>query len=144
MVHGLIKNRCRAFSGILLLVSAGTYAATATTPATNTGNIIAPAPIQGTNPFSGGNVQAEQHSATPLVLHENELLSQSIKTWVTSNGYKLYWNSKKDFVVYSAITLNGSTNDEILQSLGELFFAENYGLVVKNYQKNRVIVIDEM
>lgn len=142
MVSGLIKKCCCALSSVLLLVAAGVNAETANTPVTASGNIIAPAPIKGTNPFSSGVTAT--NSTTPLVLHENELLSQSIKSWVNGNGYKLFWNSKKDFIIYSAITLNGKSNDEILQSLGELFFAENYGLVVKNYQKNRVIVIDEM
>lgn len=71
-------------------------------------------------------------------------MSQEVKKWVEKNGYKLYWNSKKDYLVYNNITLSGKTDDEILQSLGELFFSENYGLVVKKYQKNRVIVIDDM
>ncbi|OAT55630.1 hypothetical protein M989_00649 [Kluyvera georgiana ATCC 51603] len=71
-------------------------------------------------------------------------MSQEVKKWVEGNGYKLYWNSKKDYVVYNNITLSGKTDDDILQSLGELFFSENYGLVVKKYQKNRVIVIDDM
>ncbi|MFD2023329.1 hypothetical protein ACFSKS_23285 [Pseudocitrobacter faecalis] len=40
--------------------------------------------------------------------------------------------------------MSGRSDDEILQQLGELFFSENYGLVVKKYEKNRVIVIDEL
>ncbi|MCM7589151.1 toxin co-regulated pilus biosynthesis Q family protein [Enterobacter chuandaensis] len=83
-------------------------------------------------------------SATSLVMQENELLSQAIKQWAASNHYKLFWNSKKDYLIYNTITLSGKTDDDILQSLGELFFSENYGLVVKKYEKNHVIVIDEM
>lgn len=79
-----------------------------------------------------------------MVIRENELLSQGVKAWVAGNGYKLFWNSKKDYLVYNDITLTGKTDDDILQALGELFFSENYGLVVKKYEKNRVIVIDEM
>ncbi|WP_312211989.1 TcpQ domain-containing protein [Pseudescherichia sp.] len=81
---------------------------------------------------------------SPMVIQENELLSQGVKDWVSANGYKLFWNSKKDYLVYNDITLAGKTDDDILQALGELFFSENYGLVVKKYEKNRVIVIDEM
>jgi len=92
------------------------------------------------NPFS----HSETAAAHPMVIQENELLSQGVKEWVTVNGYKLYWNSKKDYLVYNTITLTGKTDDDILESLGELFFSENYGLVVKKYEKNRVIVIDEM
>ncbi|MCU6426818.1 toxin co-regulated pilus biosynthesis Q family protein [Enterobacter sichuanensis] len=96
------------------------------------------------NPFS----DSAQNVAIPLVpsliIEENNLLSQEIQKWVTGNGYKLFWNSKKDYLVYNRITLSGKSDDEILQALGELFFSENYGLVVKKYQKNRVIVIDEM
>lgn len=95
---------------------------------------------QGKNPFNN----AEPTVIRPMVIQENELLSQGVKSWVTANGYKLFWNSKKDYLVYNDITLAGNTDDDILQALGELFFSENYGLVVKKYEKNRVIVIDEM
>ncbi|MGX5027240.1 TcpQ domain-containing protein [Enterobacter asburiae] len=87
---------------------------------------------------------APAQTATSLVMQENELLSQAIKQWAASNHYKLFWNSKKDYLIYNTITLSGKTDDDILQSLGELFFSENYGLVVKKYEKNHVIVIDEM
>ena len=95
---------------------------------------------QAKNPFH----DLEPVTIHPMVIQENELLSQGVKSWVSANGYKLFWNSKKDYLVYNDITLTGKTDDEILQALGELFFSENYGLVVKKYQKNRVIVIDEM
>lgn len=82
--------------------------------------------------------------ARSLVLPENILLSQALKQWSEGNHYKLFWNSKKDYLIYNTITLSGKSDDDILQSLGELFFSENYGLVVKKYEKNHVIVIDEM
>lgn len=98
----------------------------------------------GRNPFTGeGNAQTSS-PVMPLTLQENSLLSQEINKWVIANGYKLFWNSNKDYLVYNNITLSGKTDDDILQALGELFFSENYGLVVKKYQKNNVIVIDEM
>lgn len=95
---------------------------------------------QGKNPFH----DSEPTALRPMVIQENELLSQGVKAWVNGNGYKLFWNSKKDYLVYNDIMLNGNTDDDILQALGELFFSENYGLVVKKYEKNHVIVIDEM
>lgn len=98
----------------------------------------------GRNPFTGDTYHADTPSAPPLVIQEDKLLSQEIRKWVEANGYKLFWNSAKDYLVYNNITLAGKSDDEILQELGELFFSENYGLVVKKYQKNRVIVIDEM
>jgi len=92
------------------------------------------------NPFS----HSESAATRSMIIKEDKLLSQEVKAWVTGNGYKLFWNSKKDYLVYNDITLTGKTDDDILQALGELFFSENYGLVVKKYQKNHVIVIDEM
>lgn len=96
------------------------------------------------NPFASETQSTASPSTPSLVIMENSLLSQEIGKWVTRNGYKLFWNSKKDYRVYNSITISGKNDDEILQELGELFFSENYGLVVKKYQKNRVIVIDEM
>ncbi|EQC2551069.1 TPA: TcpQ domain-containing protein [Enterobacter sichuanensis] len=96
------------------------------------------------NPFSDSAQNVAIPLVSSLIIEENNLLSQEIQKWVTGNGYKLFWNSKKDYLVYNRITLSGKSDDEILQALGELFFSENYGLVVKKYQKNRVIVIDEM
>lgn len=96
------------------------------------------------NPFSDSAQNVAISLVSSLIIEENNLLSQEIQKWVTGNGYKLFWNSKKDYLVYNRITLSGKSDDEILQALGELFFSENYGLVVKKYQKNRVIVIDEM
>lgn len=129
----------------LLLCSFGTTASMNSSPSLNapalTGNAT---PTAGVNPFSAGQQLLSATSVLSLSIRENELLSQEVNKWVEGNGYKLFWNSKKDYVVYNNITLSGRNDDEILQSLGELFFSENYGLVVKKYQKNRVIVIDDM
>ncbi|RAU51595.1 pilus assembly protein [Pseudocitrobacter sp. RIT415] len=130
------------FYGYITLLVLGTSSALAATGGTTS------ATPQATvrNPFQGGSVSTGASStiAPSLVLHENELLSQGVKKWVEGNGYKLFWNSKKDYLIYNDITLSGRSDDEILQQLGELFFSENYGLVVKKYEKNRVIVIDEL
>lgn len=99
---------------------------------------------KGRNPFTGEGHTQTSSPVMSLTLQENSLLSQEINKWVIANGYKLLWNSNKDYLVYNNITLSGKTDDDILQALGELFFSENYGLVVKKYQKNNVIVIDEM
>lgn len=96
------------------------------------------------NPFRTEDSMLTVTSSSALVLNENELLSEGINSWAVAHGYKLFWNSKKDYLVYNTINLSGKTDDEILQSLGELFFSENYGLVVKKYEKNHVIVVDEM
>ncbi len=100
--------------------------------------------VNAINPFSGSMAVSNTPHAKELILQENQLLSQEIKAWVAGNGYKLFWNSKKDYLIYNTISITGKTEDDILQSLGEIFASENYGLVVKKYEKNRVIVIDEM
>jgi len=78
-----------------------------------------------------------------LVLHENVLLSQGLNQWAKDSGYKMLWNSSKDYLIYSTITFTGSTTDDVLGDLGKLFSSENYGLVIKLYQKNRVLIVDE-
>ncbi|RJT53894.1 pilus assembly protein [Rahnella variigena] len=80
----------------------------------------------------------------PLTLNSGELLSQGIKKWAESLGYKLLWQSKNDYLIYSHIILAGKDDDEVLTELGKLFSSENYGLIIKNYQKNRVLIIDDM
>lgn len=132
------------FYGCLTLLILGTTSALAATGATSPTTVSPQTTVR--NPFQGGSVATGSSSAfaPSLVLHENELLSQGVKKWVEGNGYKLLWNSKKDYLIYNDITMSGRTDDEILQQLGELFFSENYGLVVKKYEKNRVIVIDEL
>lgn len=130
------------FYGYITLLVLGTSSALAATG----GTMSATPQATVRNPFQGESVSmgASSTIAPSLVLHENELLSQGVKKWVEGNGYKLFWNSKKDYLIYNDITLSGRSDDEILQQLGELFFSENYGLVVKKYEKNRVIVIDEL
>lgn len=75
-------------------------------------------------------------------LQENHLLSLDIGTWAKAQGMHLLWNSKRDYLIYSPIHLTGKDRDEVLDQLGQLFLSENYGLVVKLYEKNNVLVID--
>lgn len=75
-------------------------------------------------------------------LQENHLLSLDIGTWAKAQGMHLLWNSNRDYLIYSTINLTGKNRDEVLNQLGQLFLSENYGLVVKLYEKNNVLVID--
>lgn len=75
-------------------------------------------------------------------LQESHLLSLDIGTWAKAQGMHLLWNSNRDYLIYSTINLTGKNRDEVLNQLGELFLSENYGLVVKLYEKNNVLVID--
>lgn len=75
-------------------------------------------------------------------LQESHLLSLDIGSWAKSQGMHLLWNSNRDYLIYSSIHLTGKNRDEVLNQLGELFRSENYGLVVKLYEKNNVLVID--
>ncbi|TGG99031.1 TcpQ domain-containing protein [Escherichia coli] len=77
-----------------------------------------------------------------LTLNESSLLSQEVKNWAQKQGYKLLWKSDKDYIIYKNVNLNGQSNEDILRSLGELFSSEQYGLVVKLYAGNNVLVID--
>ena len=145
---------------ITLLLSLGQFAQAAVNADLNLtpvpANISPEAPH---NPFSGGeNAAAKATSTTtttmlspapvpltfPLTLNSGELLSQGIKRWADSLGYKLLWQSKNDYLIYSHIILAGKDDDEVLTELGKLFSSENYGLIIKNYQKNRVLIIDDM
>lgn len=81
-------------------------------------------------------------SRLKMVLQENHLLSQDIQVWAKAQGMHLLWNSNRDYLIYSSITLTGKSRDEVLNQLGQLFRSENYGLVVKLYEKNNVLVID--
>jgi len=78
-----------------------------------------------------------------LVLHENRLLSQEIKAWANKVGYKLLWNSDSDYMIFTDTVISGKNNDEILTDLSNIFVSENYGLVIKFYSKNKVLIIDE-
>ncbi|EKC2495420.1 TcpQ domain-containing protein [Salmonella enterica] len=75
-------------------------------------------------------------------LQESHLLSQDIGVWAKSQGMHLLWNSNRDYLIYSPIHLAGKDRDDVLNQLGQLFRSENYGLVVKLYEKNNVLVID--
>lgn len=77
-----------------------------------------------------------------LILKENSLLSQEVKHWAQKQGYKLLWRSDKDYIIYKTVRFNGQSREDILKSLGDLFSSEQYGLVVKLYAGNNVLVID--
>ncbi|HDS6852050.1 TPA: TcpQ domain-containing protein [Enterobacter cancerogenus] len=135
-------------AGILLCSMSYAHASMNTSPAVESSTNAAAPVVEKTprNPFTTESVVSPAYSPSvaSLILQENVLLSQAIKQWAENNHYKLFWNSKKDYLIYNTITLSGKTDDDILQSLGDLFFSENYGLVVKKYEKNHVIVVDEM
>ncbi|EFN9442037.1 TcpQ domain-containing protein [Escherichia coli] len=77
-----------------------------------------------------------------ITLKENSLLSQEVKNWAQEQGYKLLWRSDKDYIIYKTVRFNGQSREDILKSLGYLFSSEQYGLVVKLYTGNNVLVID--
>ncbi|EBS4373288.1 pilus assembly protein [Salmonella enterica subsp. enterica serovar Oranienburg] len=77
-----------------------------------------------------------------MTLQENHLLSQDIAEWARKQGLRPLWNSNRDYLIYSTITLTGKDRDGVLSELGQLFRSENYGLVIKLYEKNNVLVID--
>ncbi|MGL5698328.1 MAG: TcpQ domain-containing protein [Kluyvera sp.] len=110
------------------------------------------APSAPRNPFSEGNTAGNVTSVSAPVftapeikidLLEEELLSQQLSKWAQQNGYKLLWNSSTDFVIYKAIHLQGKSLQDVLIKLGQVFTSENYGLVIKDYQANNVLIIDE-
>lgn len=144
----IIKCNKWTMAGILLCSMSYAHASMNTSPAVEPSTNAAAPVVEKTprNPFTSESVVSPVYSSSvaSLVLQENVLLSQAIKQWAENNHYKLFWNSKKDYLIYNTITLSGKTDDDILQSLGDLFFSENYGLVVKKYEKNHVIVVDEM
>ncbi|EOU3971291.1 TPA: TcpQ domain-containing protein [Salmonella enterica] len=77
-----------------------------------------------------------------LTLKENALLSQEVENWAQEQGYKLLWRSDKDYIIYKTVIFNSQSREDILKSLGDLFSSEQYGLVVKLYTGNNVLVID--
>lgn len=99
------------------------------------------APSEGSGMISSVQ-QSGSHGPLPMNLQENHLLSLDIDNWARAQGMHLLWNSNRDYLIYSTITLNGDNRDAILDQLGQLFRSENYGLVVKLYEKNNVLVID--
>ncbi|ECG5644057.1 pilus assembly protein [Salmonella enterica subsp. enterica serovar Poona] len=97
---------------------------------------------------SGRTTSATEYSVAQgaprltLTLQERHLLSQDISAWAKTQGMSPLWNSNRDYLIYSTINLTGKNRDEVLNQLGQLFLSENYGLVVKLYEKNNVLVID--
>jgi toxin co-regulated pilus biosynthesis protein Q len=162
IMKGMIKTTSALTLCLCALWSASIHAdMDKSKPNTSDLNSTPPLEIQGKNPFSVGDTQpkvsAEKavqknkplvHAEVTiqdqiLVLHENYLLSQEVKVWAEKVGYKMLWNSDSDYILYSTIVLSGKTNDEILNELGNIFFSENYGLIIKFYSKNKVLIIDE-
>ncbi|MEB2436800.1 hypothetical protein [Citrobacter braakii] len=39
--------------------------------------------------------------------------------------------------------MQGKSTQDVLVKLGQVFTSENYGLVIKDYQANNVLIIDE-
>lgn len=77
-----------------------------------------------------------------ITLNEGALLSQEIKQWAVTQNYKLLWSSDKDYIIYRTVRFEGKSTEDILRSLGELFSSEQYGLVLKLYTGNNVLVVD--
>ncbi|EBF4234766.1 pilus assembly protein [Salmonella enterica] len=77
-----------------------------------------------------------------LLLRKDALLSKELGSWVNQGGYTLLWNSNRDYIIYNTITLRADSFDNILNELGKLFDSENYGLIIKQYEVNKVIIID--
>ncbi|HAT1681642.1 TPA: pilus assembly protein [Klebsiella oxytoca] len=106
---------------------------------------MTPPPVAGqpAGETSGQPVSAGAYNPwLTLTLLENHLLSQDIGAWAQAQGLHPLWNSNRDYLIYSTIHLTGKSRDDILGQLGQLFRSENYGLVVKLYEKNNVLVID--
>lgn len=104
---------------------------------------VQPVMSTGTSPVQRYASAVSSYPTRALVLHENILLSQGLNQWAKDSGYKMLWNSNKDYMIYSTITYTGATADDVLGDLGKLFASENYGLVIKLYQKNKVLLVDE-
>lgn len=77
-----------------------------------------------------------------LLLRKDSLLSKELESWLNQSGYTLLWNSNRDYIIYNTITFQADKFDNVLNELGELFESENYGLVIKQYEVNKVIIID--
>lgn len=101
-------------SGVMAFASFLCQPAWATPPVTG-GKLAELQPTEPRNPFSGGGGPAT--NAVPIImpapvdiklrLVEDELLSQQLTVWARQNGYKLLWNSGKDFMIYQSIYLHG-------------------------------------
>lgn len=94
-------------------------------------------------PVFSADTTRSQNTRVSLNLREGELLSQQLTTWAETNGYKLLWNSSHDYVIFKSIYINETNVESVLERLGQLFISEYYGLVIKNFQKNNVLIIDE-
>lgn len=88
------------------------------------------------------NVISNAYKSQTLLLRKDGLLSKELGAWVNQGGYTLLWNSNRDYIIYNTITLHADSFDNILSELGKLFDSENYGLVIKQYEVNKVIIID--
>ncbi|ECI2308898.1 pilus assembly protein [Salmonella enterica subsp. enterica serovar Infantis] len=108
-----------------------------TTIVPSVGQSVVTSPVQQKPPVAGA-----YNPWLTLNLQESHLLSQDIESWAKSQSMRLLWNSNRDYLIYSSIHLTGKNRDEVLNELGQLFRSENYGLVVKLYEKNNVLVID--
>ncbi|MBG6015526.1 toxin co-regulated pilus biosynthesis Q family protein [Proteus mirabilis] len=87
------------------------------------------------------NTEAKKNN--DLVLKADNLLSQQIKDWSLSQGYKLMWKSKKDYLIYNDIYITGSENNEVLDKLGYLLSSQDYNFNIKLFKNNNVLVIEE-
>lgn len=108
-------------------------------------------PYRSQSPFSVDREKIITNSIDPasgvsatqtLILRKDGLLSKELESWVNQNGYTLLWNSNRDYIIYNTIILNAETFDNVMNELGKLFDSENYGLVIKQYEVNKVIIID--
>lgn len=109
------------------------------------GAVVSPAATSSTLTSPAQQKQSVASAYNPWLtmnLQENHLLSLDIGSWAKAQGMRLLWNSNRDYLIYSTINLTGNNRDEVLNQLGQLFRSENYGLVVKLYEKNNVLVID--
>ncbi|MGP7972123.1 TcpQ domain-containing protein [Proteus mirabilis] len=87
------------------------------------------------------NTEAKKNN--DLVLKADNLLSQQIKDWSLSQGYKLMWKSKKDYLIYNDIYITGLENNEVLDKLGYLLSSQDYNFNIKLFKNNNVLVIEE-
>ncbi|WP_336285835.1 TcpQ domain-containing protein [Citrobacter arsenatis] len=94
------------------------------------------------NPINRGREENKISEKLSLLLRKDSLLSKELELWASKSDYKLLWNSNRDYIIYNTIILNATSFDNVLNELGKLFDSENYGLVIKQYEVNKVIIID--
>lgn len=85
----------------------------------------------------------EKIKNSDLILHSDNLLSQQIKEWSSSQGYKLIWKSKKDYLIYNDIHIKGNESRDVLDKLGNLLASQDYSFNIKLFKNNNVLVIEE-